>query len=266
MDKTILEYYDRFEEHKRILGDSIERMRTEELVSRYLTASPWEILDVGGGAGVYSFWLSSLGHHVHLVDASEKHVQQAKEISATTGDTLSAIEVGDARSLRFDGESFDAVLMLGPLYHLTDRTERIQALREVKRVMKPGAVIFAAAISRYASLIDGLLYDRIADLDYVSIMMQDLKDGQHRDTAGKDYFTTAFFHLPEELKSEMADSGFAAIELFAIEGISEMLPDLAEKMAEDRYRSILLDVIRSTEQDSAFMGMSAHILGVGKKK
>ena len=72
---------------------------------------------------------------------------------------LASCRVGDARALEMPDETADVVLMLGPLYHLTDAGDRAGALREAARVLKPGGWLFAAAISRYASALDGLARD-----------------------------------------------------------------------------------------------------------
>ena len=96
-------------------------------------------------------------------------------------------------------------------------------------------------------------------------MFRDLADGQHRGIRGRDYSTTAYFHLPKELESEMTDSGFSVVELFSVEGVSEIIPNLQERMQDDSFRSTLFDTIRLTEQDGAIMGMSAHVMGIGKK-
>jgi ubiquinone/menaquinone biosynthesis C-methylase UbiE len=266
MTDDIVKYYNEGNEHERLRGNSIERVRTQELISRHLLGQSLTILDVGGATGIYSFWLSSMGHEVHLLDASPEHIRHAAEISDTSDYPLGSIAVGDARHIDFADEYFDAALMLGPMYHLTEREQRMEALEEVKRVMKPGATIFVAAISRFASMIDGFLYDYIEDPDFASMMFRDLEDGQHRSVSGKNYFTTSFFHLPKELESEIVDAGFLLADIYNVEGISEILPDLDEKLQSDDFSHTLMKAIRATETHEAFMGMTAHMLGVGLKR
>ena len=112
----------------------------------------------------------------------------------------------------------DCVLLLGPLYHLVDAADRRTALGEATRVLRPGGVLFAAGISRYASTLDGLVRDLFSDDRFARIVERDLQDGQHRNpTERLDYFTTAYFHRPEELLLEVLSAGFAAEELFGIE-------------------------------------------------
>src|SRR5215204_1860393 len=132
----------------------LEFVRTQEIIRRHLPAAPLDILDVGGGAGADAAWLADDGYAVHVVDPLPSHVEHAKRLGGPRRRITA--EVGDARALRADDQSAHAVLLLGPLYHLTEQTDRIRALREAGRVVRPGGVVFAAAISRFASLLDGL--------------------------------------------------------------------------------------------------------------
>lgn len=97
--------------------------------------------------------LTEAGYDVVLVDPVPLHVDQARQSG------VSSAVVGDARSLEFDDDSFDVVLLLGPLYHLTEREERVCALREAARVVRPSGVIVVAVISRFASTFDAWLDD-----------------------------------------------------------------------------------------------------------
>ena len=117
----------------------LERARTQELVLRHIAPPPGVVLDVGGAAGAYAFWLADAGYEVHLVDPVPLHVEQALAASnARASRGLASAQVADARSLPFADASADAVLMLGPLYHLTAREDRLRALGEALRVLRPG--------------------------------------------------------------------------------------------------------------------------------
>ena len=158
MDEQVRAYYERGVELGRLeQGYSrIELARTKELLDRHLPRPPASLLDVGGGPGVYAEWLAERGFQVHLVDGSPLHVEEARNRSK--GRFTAA--VGDARALDERDAAYDAVLLMGPLYHLTERGGRITALREARRVMRTGGVLVATAISRFASLLDGLQGDR----------------------------------------------------------------------------------------------------------
>src|SRR4029079_15760224 len=117
-DPQIKDYYQRNAEETRLqLGPGpLEEARTRELVERHLPSAPADILDVGGGAGVYAFWLAERGYQVQLVDASPRLIEEARRRNSNTKHRVIACSVGDARNIQADDESASAVLMLGPLY------------------------------------------------------------------------------------------------------------------------------------------------------
>ena len=216
---------------------------------------------------MYALSLASEGYSVHLIDPVPLHVEQTREASALQRDApLAGAEVGDARRLLWDENSVDAVLMLGPLYHLTSRDDRLQALQEAYRVVRPGGVVAAAAISRFASTYDGLLRGFLEDPSFEGIVERDIREGQHRNPTGRpEWFTTAYFHFPEELRNEATEAGLSVEALVGIEGPAWILPDLDSWLEDPQRRSTLLETIRRVEGESSLLGATAHILVVGRR-
>ncbi|MDH3517569.1 MAG: class I SAM-dependent methyltransferase, partial [Acidimicrobiia bacterium] len=132
MDPEILAHYtDRYDESARLNSDPfnrVELLRTQEILLRHLPDPPAVVLDVGGGPGVYASWLTGLGYEVHLVDVVDRHVGEA---SAQMPAPATA-QLGDARALDFGDGAADAILLLGPLYHLPEKTDRLLALGEAR--------------------------------------------------------------------------------------------------------------------------------------
>ena len=154
-DDPVLRHYEAGQEDQRLargLGQ-LELVRTQEILRRHLPPPPARVLDVGGGPGVHAAWLLDAGYDVHLLDVAPLHVEQARTALGARGLTA---ELGDARSLPVNADRFDVALLLGPLYHLVERADRLAALHEARRVVHPGGVVAVAAISRFASLHDGL--------------------------------------------------------------------------------------------------------------
>ena len=261
-------YYARFPEESRLASgvSRLEFERTKEMLSRVLPKPPARIVDVGGGAGAYSCWLSERGYEVHLVDASARLVAVARKRSAKLRRPLATLSVADARRLPQADRFADVVLVMGPLYHLTSAKDRRRALREAFRVLGPRGVVVAAAISRYASTLDGLVRKLTVDPRFVTIRNRDLVDGQHRNRTGDlRYFTTAYFHRPDDLHAEVRTAGFRNVRVLGIEGPGWMLRDFAARWKDGKMRRDLLDVARVLEAEPAIIGASSHLLGVGTK-
>lgn len=266
-DPGIAAYYERAPEETRLTQGpfQLEEARTRELIQRFAPPPPATVLDVGGAAGAYALWLASAGYTVHLVDPAPRLVAEARRRSATAVRPLAGCRVGDARALDAAGESADIVLLLGPLYHLTDRADRIRALTEAARVLKLGGWLFAAAISRWASALDGLARELLQDARFVRILEQDLRDGQHRNpTERLDYFTTAYFHHPDQLADEIRAAGLTLTGIYGVEGPGWILPDVAERMADPTRRDALLQVARALETEPFVLGTSAHLVAVAR--
>ncbi len=265
----ILSYYEGFDEAGRLAKGSglLEFARTKELIQRFIPPPPGVVLDVGGGSGRYSFWLAEKGYEVHLIDPVQKHVKQAREDSASSPHhPLASVIQGDARSLNHDDASADSVLLMGPLYHLAVRDQRLAALRESHRVLKHGGLLVATAINRFASLLDGLRHGFIDDPYFGSILRRGLADGQHRGRSDTlSYFTTAHLHLPDELEAEIIEAGYHTQGLYAVEGPGEIAPDLDDRMSDPEKRAQLLDLIRSVEQEKTLLGASSHLVVVATK-
>jgi ubiquinone/menaquinone biosynthesis C-methylase UbiE len=256
-------------EHARLAdgAGALELLRTQSILSRFLPAAPAIVADVGGGPGRYALWLAERGFEVHLIDAVPLHVEQARTATTVVGvAALASAEVGDARALRFPDESVDVVLLLGPLYHLVERADRIKALDEARRVCRRGGLVVAAAISRFASTLDGLRNGYLDDPVFAAIAGQDRRDGQHRNPSNHPaYFTTAYFHSPSELADEFAAAGLAHEETVAVEGPAWLLPNLDAQLTDDSRRATLLTALAAIEREPALLGVSAHLLAIGRR-
>jgi ubiquinone/menaquinone biosynthesis C-methylase UbiE len=267
--EEIARYYQEVAEEVRLTAGpaQLEFARTKEVVLRYLSPPPATILDVGGASGAYALWLAERGYQVHLIDPVPRLVEEAQRRSDLSPNGICSCRVGDARELAFHDGVADGVLLLGPLYHLTATAERLRALREVYRVLRPGGVMFAAAISRYASALDGLSRDLFADPAFAAIVEQDLEQGLHRnETNNWDYFTTAYFHRPDDLQVEVVSAGFNCRAILGLEGPGWILSDFDERWADTRKREDLLRVARALEREESIVGLSAHLLAVGTKE
>jgi ubiquinone/menaquinone biosynthesis C-methylase UbiE len=268
LDEPIQRYYGLGQEQNRLLAPAgeLERLRTQDILGRYLPSPPAVICDVGGAAGIYAFPLSERGYRVHLIDPVALHIQQAQAYSAKSGVSLESMVQGDARAIDMPASVADAILLLGPLYHLVDRADRRVALEEAHRILKPGGLLFAAAISRYASLMDGLSSGFFADERFRDIVERDLSSGQHGNpTDSVDYFTTAYFHRPNELRTEIHDAHFHGIKVLGVEGPAWGLAAFNSALADLAQRATLLRILSEIEDEPSLVGASSHLIAVARK-
>ena len=259
--EEILTYY-RSENEQERLGRSLgvlEFARSREVIGPLLPNAPATIYDVGGGTGPYARWLVQKGYEVHLLDAAPHHVEKAQEIPG-----LGSAVVGDARSLPFADETADAVLLQGPLYHLTEREGRLKTLREVRRVLRPGGRVFAAGISRAAYALYGLHQGWLFDEDFLPFIRERISTGIHKTPPTRpDLFTTSYYHRPEELAEEVREAGFELEGLVGLEGPGWTVPDFKTVVIEPDERERLLELARAL---ASIPDLSPHILAWGVKR
>jgi SAM-dependent methyltransferase len=261
IDDEIRAHYELGVERDRLaLGYSrIEFARTKELLARRLPPPPARVLDVGGGPGAYAAWLADAGYEVRLVDPVPLHLEQARRRAQGRFE----VAEGDARRLEDADGSYDVVLLLGPLYHLTARADRLRALAEARRVLRRGGVLAAAAISRFASLLDTFLSGHLREPEVWAIVERDLADGQHRSPPDRPaLFTTAYFHRPEELRAEVEEAGFALDGVYGVEGPGWLRGELLD---DELVREDVLRVARALEQEPSTIGASAHLLALARR-
>jgi SAM-dependent methyltransferase len=241
---------------------ALEFARTKELLTRFLSERA-AVADVGGAGGLYADWLAGAGHDVDLVDPIPLHVQLARKRAGEP--PRFRVHAGDARDLPFDEDSFDAVLLLGPLYHLGEREERARALAEAARVCRPSGTIVVAAISRYAPLLDALRRGLVADTEVFRNVQAESVSGRRVPLGQrKAPFPDAYFHLPDELGSELTAAGLEVEGVFPVEGPAIIAANFERLWEDEAARERLLWVARLAEDEPHLHAVTAHLLGVAR--
>jgi SAM-dependent methyltransferase len=268
MDKDIIrKYYAGGVEKERLHIDKLEGLRSKEIIQRYLPASPIDIIDIGGATGYYSFWLQQMGHRVTLFDLTPENIEAAKEHSKQFGIRLTNTIIGDATDMNMSDGQFDMALLFGPLYHLTEKAERVKAMAETKRILKHGGIMLAAIISRYASLMDGFRRNLVDDDRFFALLNDDLSNGMHiNKTKNPEYFTTAFFHTLEEIRTEVKDAGLHLVKLVAVESFAWVIDNFNQRLKDEKYMAKLNQVINIVESKDDLVAMSPHIIVVAEKR
>lgn len=267
--QRIRDYYQHFNEDERLQRDASGRLEYEMVMHMLQNHLPAEgtILDLGGATGVYAFPLAQMGYQVHLADLSERLIAIAKGKSEKlkTG-KLATCEVVNAVDLsRYADDSFDVVLLFGPLYHLLDSNERNACIREVYRVLKTGGLVFASFIpylSGSIAIVDRYFFapDQVGQGNLQEVF----SSGRFNNNAHYG-FQEGYYPTSDEIVRLFGNSGFSIVELTSIRGF------LYEK--EDRYYSIQnaamqQEILRwavETAKQKEIIETCGHAMYIGRK-
>ncbi|MCX4745449.1 methyltransferase domain-containing protein [Kitasatospora sp. NBC_01287] len=259
----VLAYYDRGQEAGRLLRgkNQLELWRTQDVLRRLLAAAAPDgralrVLDVGGGAGVHAEWLAADGHQVELLDPVPLHVEQASQLPGVTA------TLGDARELPAADASVDVALLLGPLYHLPERADRLRSLTEARRVVRPGGLVVAATINRFAGLYDTMRSGAYFEPANRAATDACVATGELRPATDQNLFTTAYFHLADEVPAEFTEAGLIVHGQYGLEGAAWLL-GIEERLDDPAQRAVVLDALRRAESEPSLLGISGHLLTVG---
>lgn len=254
-------WYDNdYEEWSRLERHRIEFEITKRYLDEYIMGKELEIFDIGGGPGRYSFYLAEKGHKVTLLDLSQNNIDIAKEKSKEMGIHLEGYIKGNALELGFHDKKYDVILLMGPLYHLINESDRRKAVEEALQHLKAGGIIIAAFISKYAPIQDALSYLRLHDGEIESILGY-LENGINNGGTG---FTTAYFTGIEEAQKLMRDFG---LEQLAFAGVENILGSKEKEilLLPEEEISRWLEIGYALSKDTNLMGTSQHFLYIGKK-
>ncbi|MEN3540337.1 class I SAM-dependent methyltransferase [Microbispora sp. ZYX-F-249] len=256
--REVRAYYEQDREHGRLRAGRgrLELWRTQDVLRRALPSPPARVLDVGGGTGVHAEWLVADGYEVELLDPIPLHVERAGALAGVTA------RPGDARDLPAPDASAHAVLLLGPLYHLADRADRVTALTEARRVVRPGGLVAAATINRYAAVHDTIhlgLYTQEPERRAAHAAVTDgvmLSPG---------HGFSAYFHDPDEIVGEFADAGLPGAERYGLEGAFWLYGDVGDWLDDPERRRLMLDAQRALERVPSLLGVSGHLLTLARR-
>jgi 2-polyprenyl-3-methyl-5-hydroxy-6-metoxy-1,4-benzoquinol methylase len=259
MSKGLIDYYtERFDESGRHHGafGMIQAVRTMELISRYLPGEAASILDVGGAAGVYSFQLADLGHQVTLLDVVPAHIKKAREENENRSNPLVELIACDIREYKSE-RSFDAIILHGPLYHMTERADRIAVLQKSADLLGANGIVLAFGINRFAGYFYGVRSGAIMEPEYRQIVLEEMQSGVRLREPGW------YFHKPEELQAECEEAGLRVVAKKSVVTQAWMLPDADERIQDSQYVQQIVSLARDSED---YLGIGQDMMYVGKRK
>lgn len=248
----------------------LEIARMKEILERAIGGQAARIVyDVGGVTRAYALWLAGQGHEVHLFDPGPGELSLARLDRLPASRSVALIERAASDRLPRQANTADIVLLLGPLIHLMERHERQAVIREAARVLKPGGLLVASAVSRYGSMLCGL---SAREHDSGLLGEDEFMNMIERELGGEEDVlydipsrlpACASFYLPDELAEELErTASLLCDKLLAVEGPVWMLPTFEDKWADEESRHRLLRIVRQLEEERSIMGVSPHIVAI----
>ena len=248
----------------------LDEHRTEFAVSlralgEYLPPAPARVLDCGGGPGRYAIELASRGYRVTIFDLSKGNLQMARAKADAAGVQLDAYEHGTATDLgRFPEASFDAVLLMGPLYHLLEREDRVRALSETCRVLAPGGPLFAAFVTRYAGHRYAAANDPLGPLREAETYARILRDGC-QPPQGEGGVLVGYFAHPSEVTPLCEEAGLSVEKILAAEGLLAAIEDRGVNALEGAAWDYWVDLNYRVAGDPSLHGGADHLLVIARR-
>ncbi len=205
------------------------------------------------------------GYEVTLFDLSTECLRLARQKAAEGGVTLADCQQGTATDLSsFPDAAFDAVLLMGPLYHLLEREDRLQALTEAYRVLKPGGPLFAAFISRYAAPRWAAAHEPAWPLEHPDLLEMILSTGCLPPREGRIGEFVAHFAHPTEVAPLCQQAGFEVLTLLGVEGLVSMIEEGVNALSGQAWDA-WVDLNYRVAADPSIHGCVEHLLAIAVK-
>lgn len=265
MRNAVEEYYDGQAEAEwnRLTRHRLEFEITRRALEEYIAPGS-RVLDVGGGPGRYSIHLTKMGCSVTLLDLSSANISKALSEAERAGVSLEAAVHGNALDLEntFAGQLFDAVLCMGPLYHLHKKTDRVGVVSQCMGLIRPGGIFAAAFISAYAPILD-LMRNYPEKIEGAAARyLNYLSDGRNYASEG---FTDAWFEHPKGIDRFMAEFPLEKIALLAAEGMGILAESALTVLPEEQFQQ-WAGLLYAIAGNPELHGACEHLLYVGRKK
>ena len=261
---NIVDAYDHYEEKSRTTSNNSRKVEfiTTTHVLENLLEENLNILDCAAGTGIYSLFLANKGYHVTALDITKKHIEVLNQKLEGKKYNVEAA-VNDAQGLgMFEDESFDVVLCMGPLYHLTEAKDRNLCFEECYRVLKKGGLLISSYINRFFVIPHVITKDfRLLNNDFIG----ELRDNGALDHDGPlRFLVDSYYHTPDEIERLYYYFGLELIDHLGADGISPLVANDIDRMSEEEF-DIWFDYHLSVCRERSTLGMSHHGLIIGKK-
>ncbi len=264
----VKEYYKKFNEKDRLIQDAsgkLEYEMTLRILRQYLPKKA-KILDLGGGAGVYTFPLSKMGYEMYLADLSDDLIHEAKIVKENDNyENVKSCDIVNATDLSiYEDNQFDVVLLFGPLYHLQDEEERQLCIREISRVLKKEGLVFASFIpylSGSIAIIDR--YFKHPEQVDMNNLKEVFKSGKFTNVSNNG-FQEGYYPSSEEIEKLFQENHFEKVDVLSIRGFGYEKEDKLYNISENKEFEEILNLISETARCKELIETCGHAMYIGK--
>lgn len=264
MKNYVVESYENYKEENRLTTNNarkIEFITTTKVLSEHIKANS-KILDCAAGTGIYAFWLANQDHDVTATDITPRHIAMInQQLEATKQSMRTAVM--DATDLSvFEDETFDAVLNMGPFYHLLTEAQREKCLWECLRVLKKGGILVTAYIPRFYVF----QYVAMSDEKYLdaALAKQLVETGVLKHDDEKCFWTDTYYSSKEEMEALYTAHNVHIIDHFAQDGLAPLLSQKVDSWSDEQFK-IWCDYHYSICREPSLLGSSNHVIIIGRK-
>ncbi|MBT4504846.1 MAG: methyltransferase domain-containing protein [Gemmatimonadetes bacterium] len=263
MDELI-EHYTNANEDERLVRQNITKVEydtTLHILSDYISTAE-KITEFGAATGRYSLHFAKQGLQVIAVELAPDQVSILNNKAAEFDANIEIVQ-GDVREVSFiESGSQDAVLILGPLYHIQQAQDRHRVMHEAHRILKSGGVVAVAYISRH--FVAGIFAQRFPHLVTAEVLSQLHNEGTVNSTLADRFYRVGYFSTPEEIESFVIDTGFDIADHVATDGFGRYIAQAVNAFGEDQYE-VWLKYHLKICRERTLLGSSNHGLVIGRK-
>lgn len=264
MKNYVVENYENYREEDRLTTNNarkIEFITTARILDEHLSGK-MKILDCAAGTGIYSFYLADKGHQVTATDITPRHIEIIKDKLKDKKYQMETAVLDAADMSMFGDETFDAVLNMGPFYHLLTEEQRTKCIAETLRVLKKGGLVFTAYIPRYYVFQFAALSDRrYLDKD---LARKIIGTGVLKHDDEKCFWTDTYYSTADEMEGMYSDNNVKITDHFAQDGLTPLFSDKADRWTEEEFKT-WCEYHYSVCRERSILGASNHVVIVGEK-